>query len=108
MTGPKIKLLRLSKSIISNKEILAVKNILKKGFLGMGPEVEKFENILTRYFKREVVCFNSGTAALQVALQACGVGRNDEVLVPSITYVASYQAISATGARPVSCRRWRP
>ena len=103
MTGPKIKLLRLSKSIISNKEILAVKNILKKGFLGMGPEVEKFENILTRYFKREVVCFNSGTAALQVALQACGVGRNDEVLVPSITYVASYQAISATGARPVSC-----
>ena len=54
MTEPKIKLLRLSKSIISNKEILAVKNILKKGFLGMGPEVEKFENILTRYFKREV------------------------------------------------------
>ena len=40
---------------------------------------------------------------MQIALQASGIGANDEVLVPSITYVASYQAISATGAKPISC-----
>ena len=103
MIGKKDKFLRLSKSIISTKEIFAVKNILKRGFLGMGPEVKKFENNLKDYLGRDVVCFNSGTAALQIALQACGIGEGHEVLVPSITYVASFQAISATGAVPVSC-----
>ena len=103
MIGKKDKFLRLSKSIISTKEIFAVKNILKRGFLGMGPEVKKFENNLKDYLGRDVVCFNSGTAALQISLQACGIGQGHEVLVPSITYVASFQAISATGAVPVSC-----
>ena len=103
MTGNKMKLLRLSKSVISIRERKAVEKVLKKGFLGMGPEVYQFEKDLKSFFKREVVCFNSGTAALQIALQASGIGANDEVLVPSITYVASYQAISATGAKPISC-----
>ena len=66
-------------------------------------EVQKFEEELSKFFNRGVVCFNSGTAALQVALQALGIKRGDEVLVPSLTYVASYQAISATGAKPVIC-----
>ena len=61
MIGKKDKFLRLSKSIISSKEIFAVKNILKRGFLGMGPEVKKFENNLMDYLGRDVVCFNSGT-----------------------------------------------
>ena len=41
--------------------------------------------------------------ALQVAIQSCGLGKGDEILVPCITYVATYQAISATGAKPVLC-----
>ena len=47
--------------------------------------------------------FCSGTAAMHVALQACGIKKNDEALVPSITYVATYQAITAVGAKPVGC-----
>ena len=97
------KLIRLSKSNISNKEIVAVKKVLKLGFLGMGQQVKLFENKLSTFFKRKVVCFNSGTAAIHVALQSCGIGRGDEVLVPSITYVATFQAISASGAKPVCC-----
>ena len=65
----------------------------------MGPEVEKFEKLLKNFFKREVCCFNSGTAALQIAIQSCGIGKGDEILVPCITYVATYQAISATGSK---------
>jgi dTDP-4-amino-4,6-dideoxygalactose transaminase len=45
----------------------------------------------------------NGTAALHLALQAAGVGQGDEVLVQSLTYVASFQAITATGAKPVAC-----
>ena len=56
-----------------------------------------------QFFSREVVCVNSGTAAIHVALQSCGIGKGDEVLVPSITYVATFQAISATGAKPICC-----
>ncbi len=99
----KKKIVRLSKSCLTAKEKSLVNKVLDKEFLGMGPEVKNFENELKTYFKRDVVCFNSGTAALQVALQAVGIEPNDEVLVPSITYVASFQAISATGAKPIMC-----
>ena len=99
----KKKIIRLSKSCITKKEISFVTKILKKEFLGIGPEVKKFEDELKAFFKRDVVCFNSGTAALHVALQSIGIKPNDEVLVPSVTYVATFQAISATGAKPIMC-----
>tara|TARA_B100001057_G_scaffold96711_1_gene93390 strand:- start:1022 stop:2149 length:1128 start_codon:yes stop_codon:yes gene_type:complete len=98
-----MKIIRLSKSCISTKEKRSVLEVLNEGFLGMGPYVKKFEQKLSNFFSRDVVCFNSGTAAIHVALQACGIKKNDEVLVPSITYVATYQAITAVGAKPVGC-----
>ncbi len=96
-------MIKLSKSIISAAEKKRVLDVLDKEFLGMGNEVSEFENALSQFFGRPMVCVVNGTAALQLALQACGVGPNDEVLVPSITYLASFQAISATGAQPVAC-----
>ena len=96
-------LIRLSKTDISKQEINSVINVLKKGYLGMGDEVNFFESELSNYLGRDVACVVNGTAALQLALQACNIGKGDEVLIPSLTYVASYQAILATGAIPVSC-----
>ena len=78
-------------------------DVLDRGFLGMGSEVQEFEQRLSLFFDRPTVCVVNGTAALQLALEACGVRTGDEVLVPSLTYVASFQAISATGAKPVAC-----
>ena len=77
--------------------------VLDREYLGMGAEVLLFEEKLTEFFGRPAVCVVNGTAALQLALQAIGVGEGDEVLVQSLTYVASFQAISATGATPVAC-----
>ena len=77
--------------------------VLDREFLGMGAEVQMFEKLLSAFFGRPAVCVANGTAALQLALQACEIGPGDEVLVQSLTYVASFQAISATGARPVAC-----
>ncbi len=96
-------IIRLSKSCIGDAEKKAVIGVLDREYLGMGVEVQEFEKMLEAFFGRKVVCVANGTAALQLALQACGIGNGDEVLVPSLTYVASYQAISATGATPVSC-----
>ena len=96
-------LIKLSKSSLNNKEIQKVNKVLKKEFLGMGKEVNSFENKLSNYFKRDVVCVVNGFAALHLALEANEIGVDDEVLVPSLTYVATFQAISAVGAKPVSC-----
>ncbi len=96
-------MIRLSKSVIGKEEIQAVTRILQNEFLGMGDEVQKFEQELSFFFGRNAVCVSSGTAAIQLALQAAGIGHGDEVLVQSLTYLATFQAISATGATPVSC-----
>ena len=97
------KLIRLSKSYLGEAEKHAVMGVLDRDFLGMGSEVEQFELALTRFFGRKAICVASGTAALQLALEACNIGDGDEVLVQSVTYVASFQAISAVGAKPVAC-----
>lgn len=97
------RLIRLSKSCLGDAEKQAVMGVLDRGFLGMGAEVQQFEQALTEFFGRPVICVVNGTAALHLALQACNLGPDDEVLVPSLTYVASFQAISATGAKPVAC-----
>ena len=97
--------IRLSKSSISQEEKQAVLKVLDTEFLGMGREVKLFEDEIKEYLitDMEVVCVNTGTSALHLVLSVLGLKIGDEVLVPSLTYIASYQAISATGAIPISC-----
>ena len=98
-------LVRTSKPQLGPAEARALARVLKTGFLGMGPEVRAFEQELERYIghDRRVLCVNSCTAALHLALAAIGLRPGDEVLVPSITYVASFQAVVMAGAKPVAC-----
>jgi dTDP-4-amino-4,6-dideoxygalactose transaminase len=96
-------MIKLSKSTITDADKAAVLDVLDREFLGMGPRVKAFEEALCEFFNRPVVAVCNGTAALQLSIQACGIGPGDEVVVPSLTYVASFQAISATGAVPVAC-----
>ena len=98
-------MIRLSKSSISKLEKKAVLDVLDKEYLGMGEEVKTFEEKIKNYIKTDmhVVCVNTGTSALHLALSCLGLKNDDEVLVPSLTYLASFQAISATGAKPIPC-----
>ena len=76
MTGKNI--VRLSKSSISSKEINAVQEVLKQEYLGMGKEVELFENDLKSFLlnkKNRVICVNSGTAALHLSLMALNLKK---------------------------------
>ena len=96
--------IRLSKSDVGQQEIEALAAVIDHGYLGMGADVQAFEQDLSNFLgDREVICVNSATVALQLALQACGLGQGDEVLVPTLTYVATFQAVSATGAVPIAC-----
>lgn len=105
MTSHPKSLIRLSRSVLGEEEKAAVLRVLDKGFLGMGVEVQAFEQELAAHMgtDRPVHCVNTGTSALHLAVEALGIGPGDEVLVPSITYVASFQAVAATGATPVAC-----
>ena len=95
--------IRLSKSCIGQEEIDAVTDVLKREYLGMGVDVHQFEDDLRNFFGRDVTLVNTGTAALHLACQGIGLKEGDEVLVQSLTYVACFQAIRATGATPVAC-----
>ena len=97
--------IRLSKSTVGEREAVALAQVIGDGRLGMGSVVESFEKDLAAFLGggREVMCVNTGTSALHLGVQACGIGLGDEVLVPSITYLASFQAVSAAGATPVAC-----
>lgn len=96
----------LSRSVVGSEEVEAVTRvIMEDGYLGMGTEVQAFEAELAEFLGMPdgtVVCVSSGTAALHLAVQAV-VMPGDEVLVQSLTFLASFSAISAAGAVPVAC-----
>ena len=97
--------IKVSQSSVDSDEVEAVKRILlEDGYFGMGQEVRAFEDDLRSYFgaHRDVACVNTGTSALHLAVMSC-IQPGEEVLVQSLTYVASFHAISAAGAIPVAC-----
>ncbi|HYL27645.1 MAG TPA: DegT/DnrJ/EryC1/StrS family aminotransferase, partial [Candidatus Nitrosotalea sp.] len=68
----------------------------------LGPDVGRFEENFAQYLGvRHCVGVESGTAALQFALEALEIGPGDEVIIPANTYIASALAVSAAGAKPV-------
>lgn len=100
--------MRLSRSIVGEAEAAAVHRVIcEDGYLGIGSEVQRFEAEVAAYLgvpPEWVVSVNTGTAALHLAVEAAlGHGSGAEVLVPSLTFVASFQAIGAAGAVPVAC-----
>jgi dTDP-4-amino-4,6-dideoxygalactose transaminase len=79
-----------------------VAQVMEEGSFILGPDVARFEEHFAAYLgARHCVGVESGTGALQLALQAMGIGEGDEVIIPANTYIASAIAISAIGARPV-------
>jgi dTDP-4-amino-4,6-dideoxygalactose transaminase len=82
----------------------AMRGVVDETAFILGPAVEKFEKAFARYIGvKHCVCVNSGTAALQLALMAAGVGRGDEVLTSPASFFASAEAISLAGATPLFC-----
>ncbi|MDE7065170.1 MAG: aminotransferase class I/II-fold pyridoxal phosphate-dependent enzyme, partial [Desulfovibrionaceae bacterium] len=98
--------IRLSRSIVGAAEAAAVTRVITEdGYLGMGGEVQRFEAELAAWLgvePRQIITANTGTAALHLAVQAV-VPPGGEVLVPTLTFVASFQAVSGAGRVPVPC-----
>ena len=88
--------------VIGEAEIAEVVDSLRSGWIGTGPKVQRFEGLLSEYLNVPYVrCVSSCTAALMLGLKTLGVGPGDEVLVPTLTFVASANSVEHVGATPV-------
>lgn len=99
-------MIRVSQPVTGPEELEALNRGLDMAYFGHAAQVVEMEKALADFLgagERPVVCVNSGTAALHLALACLDLMPGDEVLVPSLTFVASFQAITAVGARPVPC-----
>ena len=92
----------LSVPNITNDELEHVKNCIETGWISSaGSYVDEFENKFSEYLGvQDSVSVVNGTAALHLSLKILGVRRNDLVIMPNVTFVASANAISYIGADP--------
>lgn len=87
---------------ITEEEIRAVAEVMRSGWLGLGPVTEQFEKALAQAFDAEhVIALNSGTAALHLALLMLDLRPDDEVIVPSISFISTAHAVEYCGAKVV-------
>jgi len=86
-----------------NEDIETVTEAIQRGMSwAIGPNIERFELMLAEYVGvKYAMVFNSGTSALHAALLAYGIGKGDEVIVPSFTFIATANAPLFVGAKPV-------
>ncbi len=94
----------MSKPSVGKAELALLEEVFTSGWLGEGGVTEQFEKAVAAFTDAPyVVAVNTGTSALHLALHTLGVGRGDEVIVPSMTFVSDPMAVILTGARPVFC-----
>ena len=86
-----------------NDDIERVTSVIKKGaYWAIGPEIKEFENRVAEYVGvKYALAVNSGTSALHAILAAHNIGKGDEVIVPSFTFIATANATLFIGAKPV-------
>jgi len=87
---------------ITEREKQAVLDVLDSGWITTGPRTRAFEErFAATVGTRHAIALNSATAALHLALEALGVGPDDEVIVPTWTFAASAEVVAYRGARPI-------
>ncbi len=87
---------------ISEDDKKIINKTLSQSMLTLGPQLEKFEAEFCRYSKaRYAIAVSNCTAALHLSLMALGIKKDDEVIIPDLTFVADANAILACNAKPV-------
>lgn len=93
-----------AKPAVDDAELKEVVACMKSGWLTCGPRVAQFEEqMAVRAGRTFAIAVSNGTAALEAALRAAGIGPGDEVIVPALSYIATASAVAIVGATPVFC-----
>ena len=95
-------MIRIVKPTFSNEAFLNVKKVLRSGNLIQGKKVDEFENKIKSFIKTKYCAVvSSGTAALHLSLLALGIKRNDEIILPAFSYIATANVVELCNAKPV-------
>ncbi len=95
-------MLMVAEPILGEEEKAALSEVIDSGWITMGDRVRAFECAFAKqHDASDCVAVNSCTAALHLILEGLGVGRGDEVLVPSLSFVATANSVLYVGATPV-------
>ena len=97
----KFKFIPVAKPLILKKDIEKVNSALKKGWISSeGPEVKKFEDNFAKFIgKKFPISVSNGTAALEIAVKALGIKKNDEVIIPNFTIISNALAVIRQNAK---------
>src|SRR3989344_3634172 len=92
----------LYKVYVDDEDIRVVSKVIKRGMdWAIGPEIEQFEKLLANYVGVDYsLVFNSGTSAGHAALLALDIKPNDEIIVPSFTFIATANWVLMVNAKP--------
>ncbi|MDR3567705.1 MAG: DegT/DnrJ/EryC1/StrS family aminotransferase [Syntrophobacteraceae bacterium] len=102
MNSTEPKLVSLCNPVLDEAEKEAVLHVIDGGWLSMGERVSAFEDAFAALHEvDQALAVDSCTAGLHLCLAATGIGPGDEVLVPSLTFVATVNAVLYVGARPI-------
>ena len=98
-----VRMIPLSEPEISGNEWKYIKECLDAGWVSSaGTYVDKFEKTVAAYVgTKYAVATVNGTSALHASLIACGIGPDDEVIVPTLTFIATVNVVRYCGAHPV-------
>ena len=98
-------MIKLYEPKLYKEDIELVNKTLNEGWIsGNSPIVEKFENKLKNFCQTKYCTVtSSGTTALHLSLLSSGIKKGDEVIIPSLTYIATANAVHYIGAKPVFC-----
>ena len=98
-----IKKIYLSEPHLDRNDTNSVKKAIEDGWVSTaGKSIKNFENLITNYTKSKYcVACNSGTSGLHIALKVVGVSNDDEVIVPSISFIATINAVKYNNANPI-------
>ena len=97
------KIIPVCEPCLDGNELKYVSDCIKSGWISSaGSFVERFENAFKKYCSaRYAVACSSGTAALHLVLSALGIKKGDEVIIPTFTMIATANAATYLGAKPV-------
>ena len=92
-------MIKVSQAHLGEEELEEVRSAFEYGYFGLAYKVDEFEKNIGQYIgAKYVVATNTGTSALQIAMEALNLKPGYEVIVPALTFVASFQAITAAGS----------
>lgn len=95
------KIIPFSKPYIKKEEINRVVDVLKSGWLTMGPLVHQFEKYFSQHFGGKAIAVSSCTAGLHLSLLSIGISNGDEVITSPFTFASTANTIVHCGAKPV-------